>query len=56
MIGAAIQAKRAHNSVENSSSILPPKLVCQPFSDAEDVYAPMITRYKSIIANLINKK
>ncbi|CAH0553307.1 unnamed protein product [Brassicogethes aeneus] len=58
MLGAAYQAK--HGLLQDSSTFteitacLPPsELACAPFSDAADIYEPMLERYRMIIKNLV---
>ncbi|KAI4458044.1 sugar kinase [Holotrichia oblita] len=59
MLGAAYQAK--HGLLRHSQTLtdirlsLPePKLLCQPYKDAADIYTPMVARYRNIINSLVN--
>lgn len=59
MLGAAYQAK--HGLLRNSETLtdirlsLPePKLLCQPYKDASDIYTPMVEKYRNIIDSLVN--
>ncbi|XP_018574163.1 xylulose kinase [Anoplophora glabripennis] len=56
MLGAAYQAKYglvggSYNAL--LSSLPDPELACQPYSDAAEVYGPMVNRYRSIIKELV---
>ncbi|XP_043286890.1 xylulose kinase isoform X2 [Venturia canescens] len=58
MLGAAYQAKHAllrdKCSFEEITRCLPePKLVCQPYDDAESIYKPMVARYRKIVEELL---
>ncbi|KAJ8917192.1 hypothetical protein NQ315_012684 [Exocentrus adspersus] len=57
MLGAAYQAKHgllagSSTYTEITSSLPEPELACQPYGDADEVYAPMVQRYRSIIQEL----
>ncbi|XP_017774210.1 PREDICTED: xylulose kinase [Nicrophorus vespilloides] len=58
MLGAAYQAKYALHKSESTykeiTSCLPePQLICEPFTDAEDIYGPMVIRYRKLIADIM---
>ncbi|CAG9766878.1 unnamed protein product [Ceutorhynchus assimilis] len=57
MLGAAYQAKHGllpEVSYSEIISVLPePQKVCDPYSDAEEIYAPMTERYRQIIKELL---
>lgn len=58
MLGAAYQAKHGlfagRTTFSKMTASLPePELACQPFSDAAEVYGPMLQRYRGIIQELV---
>lgn len=60
MLGGAYLAKYAtikENISYNcmTSCLPPPKLLCEPFKDASDVYTPMVERYRNIIAEILGQ-
>jgi xylulokinase len=61
MLGAAYQAKHGFlgeesNYREVTSSLPPPRLICEPYADAAEIYGPMIARYRTIEAFLLQNK
>lgn len=57
MLGAAFQAKHGllHDSktyMEITSTVPEPHLICKPFADAEEIYRPMVNRYRQIVKEL----
>ncbi|KAF2900905.1 hypothetical protein ILUMI_05310 [Ignelater luminosus] len=57
MLGAAYQAKigllgKESTYEEVTSCLPPPKLACEPYQDAEDIYGAMVKRYRNIVAAL----
>lgn len=60
MLGAAIQAKLGYlekhsNYKDVTSALSDPKLICEPYRDAPEIYDPLVERYKTIISSLIGK-
>lgn len=60
MLGAAYQAKHGllkdkGNFFELTSMVPEPELVCEPYSDAGDIYGPMVERFRSIVNDLTDK-
>ncbi|OXU26563.1 hypothetical protein TSAR_014717 [Trichomalopsis sarcophagae] len=60
MMGAAYRAKHAlfkdKLKFEDILNTLPePKLVCQPYDDAESIYKPMVQRYRKLIEELLRE-
>lgn len=58
MLGSAIHAKHGllgSNYNEIMSSFPSPHKICEPYPDAEDIYAPMTQRYRKIVAELLNE-
>nr|CAI5863868.1 unnamed protein product [Callosobruchus analis] len=60
MVGAGYQAKhglvKSSMSYEDMISNLPqPELACEPYHDANEIYTPMVERYRSIVKDLIKK-
>ncbi|KAJ3650324.1 hypothetical protein Zmor_022019 [Zophobas morio] len=58
MLGAAYQAKHGllgkhSNYVEVTSCLPPPRLICEPYADAAEIYEPMVERYRKIVSSLI---
>ncbi|EEZ98930.1 xylulose kinase [Tribolium castaneum] len=61
MLGAAYQAKHGllgsqSNYFEITSCLPPPRLICQPYSDASEIYEPMVARYRKLEAMLLGNK
>jgi xylulokinase len=61
MLGAAYQAKHGFlgeesNYREVTSSLPPPRLICEPYADAAEIYGSMIARYRTIEAFLLQNK
>lgn len=61
MLGAAYQAKHGLLSEKNyyceiTSCLPPPRLICQPYPDARDIYEPMVARYRRLEAALLQNK
>ncbi|KAF5295975.1 hypothetical protein FQA39_LY12747 [Lamprigera yunnana] len=59
-VGSAYQAKigllKPDCSYEEITSLLPqPELACVPYSDAAEIYAPMVLRYRNIVASLLEE-
>ncbi|KAJ8970915.1 hypothetical protein NQ314_000965 [Rhamnusium bicolor] len=59
MLGAAYNAKlgllsKTTSHSEVTSCLPEPELACEPYSDAADIYGPMVERYRSIIHHLLN--
>lgn len=57
MFGAAYQAK--HGLLKNTDNFFnltatapKPELVCQPYGDAAEIYAPMVDRFRNILKEL----
>ncbi|KAJ8947058.1 hypothetical protein NQ318_019952 [Aromia moschata] len=60
MLGAAYQAKRgllgeSSNYMDMMSCVPQPELACEPYSDAADIYGPMVERYRNIIDDLLKE-
>ncbi|VEN36043.1 unnamed protein product [Callosobruchus maculatus] len=60
MVGAGYQAKhglvKSSMTYEDMISNLPqPELACEPYHDANEIYTPMVERYRSIVEDLIKK-
>ncbi|RZB40981.1 FGGY C domain containing protein [Asbolus verrucosus] len=60
MLGAAYQAKHGFLGEKSdyfqvTSCLPPPRLICEPYGDAADIYGPMVARYRKIVASLLNK-
>lgn len=60
MLGAAYQAKhgllsKTSNYFKITSCLPEHELVCEPYSDAADIYDPMVERYRSIIQDLLKR-
>ncbi|KAJ8976961.1 hypothetical protein NQ317_010158 [Molorchus minor] len=58
MLGAAYQAKhgllgKGSHYTEVTACLPEPQLACEPYSDAEDIYSPMVQRYRNIIGDLL---
>ncbi|PNF32173.1 Xylulose kinase [Cryptotermes secundus] len=61
MLGSAYQAKyglvRSDTSfAEMTQNLPPPVLACEPSRDANEIYAPMVERYRALIKNITNQK
>ncbi|XP_046492636.1 xylulose kinase [Neodiprion pinetum] len=61
MLGGAYQAKHGllrgeKTFLEITASLPEPRLLCQPYKDAESIYKPMIVRYRKIVADLLKKE
>ncbi|GJQ81579.1 hypothetical protein Trydic_g9954 [Trypoxylus dichotomus] len=57
VLGAAYQAKHAllrdSQTITSIRLLLPePKLLCQPYKDAAEIYTPMVERYRCVINTL----
>lgn len=54
MIGAAYQAiigfKRNRGEPIPTAEFLIPKLACEPYKDAEEIYGPMVQNLRNIVA------
>lgn len=61
VLGAAYQAKhgylgKAGDYNQLTSSLKPPRLECEPYKDAAEIYEPMVARYRSLVQWLLNEK
>lgn len=57
MFGAAYQAKHGllkdtDNFFNLTATAPEPELVCEPYSDAAEIYPPMVQRFREIITDL----
>lgn len=57
MFGAAYQAKHGllkdtGNYFNLTATALAPELICEPYSDAVDIYPPMVQRFREIVKEL----
>lgn len=61
MLGAAYQAKHGllkdtANFFDLTSTIPEPKLICEPYNDATEIYEPMMERFRKIVKELEEQK
>lgn len=59
MVGAAFQAflVGAQRGYEEVMNLLPPPTpVCEPYSDAKEIYDNMVVRYRNIVAALVEEE
>lgn len=57
MLGAAYQAKHGlckntDNFFNLTATVAEPELICKPYSDAADIYPPMVERFRQIVKEL----
>ncbi|KAK9871401.1 hypothetical protein WA026_011654 [Henosepilachna vigintioctopunctata] len=53
MMGAACQAKIGFTgNSENISDLPPPKLICEPYKNSEEIYKPMVLKMREILRNI----
>lgn len=58
MLGSAYQAKHGLLGANYNEiiSVLPePQKVCDPYQDAQEIYAPMTERYRQIVKELLEE-
>lgn len=61
MLGSAYQAKYGliHDNTsfaEMTHHLPPPILACEPSKDADEIYTPMVARYRAVIRNITNQR
>lgn len=60
MLGAAYQAKHGllkdtADFFELTKSVPQPELICEPYSDAGEIYGSMVERFRNIVNELTQK-
>lgn len=60
VLGAAYQAKHGYLGKNGDYNQLTkylkePHLACEPYKDAEEIYGPMVVRYRSIVRSLLSE-